>query len=77
MENNYKYKSLSDFRKAHSNEYNQLRSRGLLDKLCEDMGWSLLKKHKPHGYWSEENFILECKKFNSYFELKKRPAHPK
>jgi hypothetical protein len=71
METKYKFKTLGDFRKSHVNEYNLLRYRGLLGQLCEDMGWGQPKKHKPQGYWTEENFILECKKFNSYNELKK------
>ena len=62
MKPNYKYKSLSEFRKANPNLYMQLRKRGELERLCLDMGWKK-QLQKPFGYWNiKENCIKESKK---------------
>ena len=68
MEN--KYKSLSDFKKDYPSEYNSLKYKKLLDKLCEDMGWEPIKKTKPNGYWTAETIFEESKKYKTPQEWK-------
>jgi hypothetical protein len=73
MNTNYKYKSLSEFRKEHPNLYNQLHKRNMVDKLCEDMGW--VKKNiikKPYGYWTKELCIKEAIKYENNSEFGKK-----
>ena len=74
MEVQYKYKSLKEFRKIHLSECRQLQHSGLLDKLCEDMGWSLGEKTKPIGYWKiKENVLAEARKYSTRGEWAKGP----
>jgi hypothetical protein len=64
METNYKYKKISDFKKAHPNLFKQLHRRGELERLHIDMGWKI-QIQKPSGYWNiKENCIEESKKRN-------------
>jgi len=69
----YKYKSLTEFNKAHPNLYQQLHKRNELDRLCRDMGWerkNVIKK--PHNYWTKERCIEEAKKYKSCTEFAKK-----
>ncbi len=66
MKPNYKYNSLPEFRKAHSNLYDQLYRRGEILKLCEDMGWEYPKQTNPKGHWNiKENCFKESEKHNN------------
>jgi len=69
MKENYKYKSLVDFRNACQNEYNWLSSKKLLSQLCIDMGWpppSIFENRKKSGYWNvKENCIEDAKQYDS------------
>ena len=68
---NYKNKSLSDFKKAHPKEYAYAVSKNFIEDICNEMGWTykkIIKKSK--GFWTKENFIKECQKYNSYKELR-------
>jgi hypothetical protein len=61
----YKYKKLSEFKKDYPKEYNYLKYKKLIVKLCEDMGW-VYDKIKPAGYWQiKENVILEARKYKT------------
>ena len=73
MEN--KYKSLSEFRREFPSEFGFLYHKGLVNKLCEDMGWEPMKIkgpnttiRKPKGYWSKELCIEDALKYNSKTE---------
>lgn len=68
MESNYKYKTLGDFRKAHSTEYNYLSSKGLLIQLCEDMGWKYTPKLKSCGI---EEVLKTTIGYESYSDWRK------
>ena len=70
METNYKYKKLSDFKKAYPNDYHFLYRNGLIKQLCDDMGW-VKKTSKPPGYWTKERCIEEAKKYKSVSEWDK------
>lgn len=56
-----KYKSLKEFKKAHYIEYNYLTRNKLLDKLCEDMGW--IRNNYKSSYWTKELCIEDAKNF--------------
>ena len=63
MEPNYKYKSMSEFRKANPSEYNWLASEKLLEQFSKDMGWKYIAKNKHLTYtqkctWSTYKNIL-------------------
>ena len=64
MEKKYKYNSITEFRKAHSEEYNILRNNGWLEKFKKEMGWEY-KFHRNDGYWDiKENVLKEALKYN-------------
>ena len=60
MEN--KYKSLGEFRKDYLSEYRQLHHKGLLFKLCEDMGWDPPRNFNPK--WTKELCHVEALKYS-------------
>ena len=68
MEN--KYKSLGQFRKDYLSEYSHLHYKGLLVKLCEDMGWNLPRN--PHGYWTKERCMEEGLKYSTITEWRNK-----
>ena len=68
MEPNYKYKSMSEFRKANPSEYNWLASEKLLEQLSKDMGWKYIAKNKTYDL---KEIIKTSKKYNSYSEWRK------
>jgi hypothetical protein len=74
MENNYKYKSLREFKLDYPSEYLYLKRNNLLGKLCEDMGWSFVVKtenRKPNGYWNnKERCLEEALKYKTKVEWK-------
>ena len=62
MEN--KYKSLSEFKKAFPSECGSLKYKGLINKLCEDMGWDPPKQKKitkPAGHLNNKERCPELK----------------
>jgi len=65
---NYKYKSLTEFRKDHPKLYSQLYYRNEVIKLCKEMGWKI---KKPNNYWTKERCIEEAKKYNTLTQFKK------
>jgi hypothetical protein len=68
---NYKYKSLSDFKKAHPKEYAYAVSKNFIEDICNELGWTYKRiRTKSQGFWTKENFIKECQKYNSYEELR-------
>ena len=70
---NYKYKSLSEFKKAHPSEYQYLTYKGLLEQLCIDMGWAFANK-LPFGYWTKERCLEEALKYDSRSEWQKKSS---
>jgi hypothetical protein len=63
-----KYKTLSEFKKDYPKEYNYLKYKKLVVKLCEDMGWKY-NKLRPVGYWKiKENVIAEARKYKTRSE---------
>ena len=62
MEN--KYKTLSEFKKDYPSEYGSLKYKGLINKLCEDMGWDPPKQKKttkPVGHLNNKESCLELR----------------
>jgi predicted transcriptional regulator len=63
MEKKYKYNSITEFKKAHKEEYNILRNKGWLEKFQKEMGWEY-KFHRNDGYWDvKENVLQEALKY--------------
>lgn len=57
------HNSLSEWRKADIEAYNNASHKGLLPKICEMFGWEPPRKSKPAGYWDiKENCYAEFKK---------------
>jgi hypothetical protein len=69
MENNYKYKTLAEFKKAHPKEYAFSVVQKFIDKLCEEMGW-VYKKQKAIEAWTFEECLFESRKCKSRTEWK-------
>ena len=73
MEN--KYKSLREFKKAFPSECASLKYKGLINKLCEDMGWNPPKQKKttkPNGYWTLELCKEEALKYTTKVDWAKK-----
>ena len=70
----YKYKTLSEFKNDNPKEYNSLKYKGLLERLCNDMNWVSPKKTKPNGYWTPETIFEESKKYKTTLEWKKNSS---
>jgi hypothetical protein len=65
MENNYKFKTIGEFRKAHPFEYATLRKNGWLEQFINELGW-FMKKTYPKGHWDiKENVLNEALKFTN------------
>jgi len=55
-----KYKSLNEWRESYPNAYFDAKKNGLLEKLCEDFGWT---NKKPAGYWTKERCLEDSLKY--------------